>query len=84
MLLTDWQVVSAILQLVFLRVFAPKLVRISVQGGVSAATVDLQGVAFVDYLACENYYQGFLYTQSLDCLNDMAHLLYLKLSEKAV
>ena len=84
MLLTDWQVVSAMQQLVFLGVFAPKLVRISSLQGASAATADLQGVAFADYLACENYYQGFLYTQSLDCLNDMAHLLYLKLSEKAV
>ena len=84
MLLADWQVVSAMQQLVFLGDFAPKPVRISSLQGASATTADLQGVAFADYLACENYYQGFLHTQSLDCLNDMAHLLYPKLSDKAV
>ena len=82
MLLADWQVVAAMQQLVFLGDFAPKPVRISVLQGASAATADLQGVAFEDYLACENYYQGFLHTQSLDCLNEMAHLLYPKLSDK--
>ena len=82
MLLADWQVVSALQQLAFLGDFAPKPVRISSLQGASAATADLQGVAFADYLACENYYQGFLHTQSLDCLNNMAHLLYPRLSDK--
>ena len=32
--------------------------------------------------SANGYYQGFLHTQNLDCLNDMAHLLYPKLSDK--
>ena len=63
--------------------FAPKPVRISVICGASAVNAALQAVHFEDYLACENYYQGFLHTQSMECLAEMAHLLYPKLSDKA-
>lgn len=62
--------------------FAPKPVRISVICGASAVNADLQAVPFEDYLACENYYQGFLHTQSMECLAEMAHLLYPKLLDK--
>ena len=48
-----------------------------------AVAADLQAVPFEDYLACENYYQGFLHMQSMECLAEMAHLLYPKLSDKA-
>lgn len=81
--LADWQVTFAARQLAFLESFAPMPVRVSVMGGASAVTADLQNVPFEDYLACENYYQGFLHTQSMECLAEMAHLLYPKLSEKA-
>lgn len=80
--LADWQITFATRQLAFLENFAPKPVRISVIGGASAVTVDLQAVPFEDYLACENYYQGFLHTQSMECLAEMAHLLYPKLLDK--
>lgn len=63
--------------------FAPKPVRISVICGASAVNADLQAVPFEDYLACGNYYQGFLHTQSMECLAEMTHLLYPKLSDKA-
>lgn len=81
--LADWQVTFAARQLAFLESFAPKPVRISVICGASAVNADLQAVPFEDYLACENYYQGFLHTQSMECLAEMAHLLYPKLSDKA-
>lgn len=73
--LADWQITFAARQLAFLESFAPKSVRISVIGGASAVAADLQAVPFEDYLACENYYQGFLHTQSMECLAEMAHLL---------
>lgn len=81
--LADWQITFAARQLAFLESFAHKPVRISVIGGALAVTADLQAVPFEDYLACENYYQGFLHTQSMECLAEMAHLLYPKLSDKA-
>ena len=81
--LADWQVTFAARQLAFLENFAPMPVRISVIGGASAVAADLQAVPFEDYLVCENYYQGFLHTQSMECLAEMAHLLYPKLSDKA-
>lgn len=80
--LADWQITFAARQLAFLESFAPKPVRISVICGVSAVNADLQAVPFENYLACENYYQGFLHTQSMECLAEMAHLLYPKLLDK--
>lgn len=82
MVLANWQITFAARQLAFLENFAPKPVRISVICGASAVAADLQTVPFEDYLACENYYQGFLHTQSMECLAEMAHLLYPKLSDK--
>ena len=81
--LADWQITFAARQLAFLESFAPMPVRIAVIGGASAVAADLQAVHFEDYLACENYYQGFLHTQSMECLAEMAHLLYPKLLDKA-
>ena len=81
--LADWQLVFAMKTLKFLRQFAPMPVRIARLQGAVAQPADLQGVAFSDYLASENLYQGFLHTQSYDCLSDMARLLYPKLSDKA-
>lgn len=81
--LADWQITFAARQLAFLESFAPMPVRIAVIGGASAVAADLQAVPFEDYLACENYYQGFLHTQSMECLAEMARLLYPKLSNKA-
>ena len=82
--LADWQITFAARQLAFLESFAPKPVRISAICGAMAVDAELQGVAFEDYLACENYYQGFLHTQSMECLADIARLLYPKLSDKAI
>lgn len=81
--LADWQITFAARQLAFLESFAPKPMRIAVIYGASAVAADLQAVPFEDYLACENYYQGFLHTQSMECLAEMAHLLYSKLLDKA-
>ena len=81
--LADWQITFAARQLAFLESFAPKPMRIAVICGASAVNADLQAVPFEDYLACENYYQGFLHTQSMECLAEMTHLLYPKLSDKA-
>ena len=78
--LADWQLAYACRQLDFLSSFAPMPVRLSELHGAAAVAADLQGVAFEDYLAMENFYQGFLHTQSLDCLAEMAHLLYPLLS----
>ena len=78
--LADWQLAYACRQLSFLGGFAEMPVRISELRGAAAVAADLQGVSFEDYLAIENFYQGFLHTQSLECLADMAHLLYPLLS----
>ena len=78
--LADWQLAYACRQLSFLGSFAEMPVRISELRGAAAVAADLQGVSFEDYLAIENFYQGFLHTQSLDCLAEMAHLLYPLLS----
>ena len=82
--LADWQMVFTMQTLNFLGQFAPLPVRIARLQGAVAQPADLQGIAFSDYLALENLYQGFLHTQSYDCLSDMAHLLYPKFSDKAV
>ena len=74
--LADWQLAYACRQLSFLGTFAEMPVRISELRGAAAVAADLQGVSFEDYLSIENFYQGFLHTQSLECLADMAHLLY--------
>lgn len=66
--LADWQITFAARQLAFLESFAPKPVRISVIGGALAVTADLQAVPFEDYLACENYYQGFLICKAWNAL----------------
>ena len=78
--LADWQLAYARHQLEFLASFAPIPVRMSEMQGAAAVAADLQGVAFGDYLALENLYQGFLHTQNYECLCDMAHLLYPLLS----
>ena len=78
--LADWQLAYASRQLSFLGGFAEMPVRISELRDAAAVAADLQGVSFEDYLAIENFYQGFLHTQSLDCLSEMAHLLYPLLS----
>lgn len=82
--LTDWHLVFVMQTLKFLGQFVPMPVRIARLQGAVAQPADLQGVDFSDYLALENLYQGFLHTQSYDCLSDMARLLYPKLSDKAV
>ena len=74
--LADWQLAYASRLLSFLGAFAEIPVRISELHGAAVVAADLQGVAFEDYLAIENFYQGFLHTQSLDCLAEMAHLFY--------
>ena len=78
--LAGWQLAYACRQLRFLGAFAEMPVRISELHGAAAVAADLQGVSFEDYLAIENFYQGFLHTQNLDCLANMAHLLYPLLS----
>lgn len=78
--LADWQLAYASRQLSFLGAFAEMPVHISELRGAAAVAADLQGVSFEDYLAIENFYQGFLHTQSLNCLSEMAHLLYPLLS----
>ena len=80
--LEDWQLTFAAQQLAFLGDFSPTPVRISVLHGAKAVANDLQALAFEDYLACENFYQGFLHTQKLNCLKEMALLLYPELSLK--
>ena len=80
--LADWQLAYASRQLSFLGAFSENPVRVSELHGAAAVAADLQGVAFEDYLAIENFYQGFLHTQNYDCLCDMAHLLYPLLSHR--
>ena len=77
----DWQITYATRKLAFLESFPPYPVRISHMGGAQAVDADLQGMTFEYYLACENYYQGFLHTKKYECLDDMAHLLYPELSD---
>lgn len=41
-----------------------------------AVDEQLHGVAFGDYIACDNYYQGYLQTQDTALLVEMAKILY--------
>lgn len=79
----DWQLAVATRNLAFLESFPASPVRLTTVQGAEAVPADLQGVSFEDYLALENLYQGFLHTQSLECLTDMTHLLYPALQAKA-
>ena len=75
-IIADWQWTFAARQLSFLETFAPQPVRLATMQGTEAVAADLQGVPFENYLALENFYQGFLHTQSMECLDEMAQLLY--------
>ena len=74
--LAHWQWTFAARQLAFLESFSPWPVRLATVQGAEAVAADLQGVPFESYLALENFYQGFLHTQRMDCLGEMAQLLY--------
>ena len=41
-----------------------------------AVSGTLHGVSFEDYLKCENYYQGYLYSKNEDALRFMGYVLY--------
>lgn len=51
-------------------------VRIDKLGKYRAADAKFHGVAFGDYIACDNYYQGYLQTQDAALLLEMAKILY--------
>lgn len=54
-------------------------VRVERMAGAQAVDAELHGIPFSDYLALENFYQGYLLTQDAACLERMARLLYPKL-----
>ena len=45
-------------------------------GRYHARNAQLHGVAFGDYIALENYYNGYLQSKEDECLDAMAHILY--------
>ena len=51
-------------------------VRLPEIDGYKAAAPDLQGLSFEAYIICDNLYQGYLYTQQVDLLGQMAATLY--------
>jgi hypothetical protein len=51
-------------------------VRLDTVGKYIAVDAELHGLPFGDYLVCENLYQGFIQTKSIDLLNQMAVMLY--------
>lgn len=44
--------------------------------GHSACAADLQGLSFEDYISCDNFYTGFLFTGDNSHLYDIAAILY--------
>lgn len=45
-------------------------------GRYQARDAKLHGIAFGDYIALENYYNGYLQSKADECLDSMAHILY--------
>lgn len=70
------QIHNATNTLAFLKSFPPFPTRITQIGRAKAITADFQGVPFSNFIAVDNYYQGFLQTQDYDLLRQAATLLY--------
>ena len=69
-------IVDAIKELQFLEDVPTEPVRISRINGHEAVDTELNGVPFGTYLFCENLYQGYLRTQNMTLLIQMANVLY--------
>ena len=66
-------IVDAIKELQFLEDVPTEPVRISRINGHEAVDTELNGVPFGTYLFCENLYQGYLRTQNMPLLIQMAY-----------
>lgn len=75
-LVTSRQLCAAIAALDFLDDFPPLPVRISRIGKHRAAAADFANVPFEQYLFVENLFQGYLNTQQLELLQQIAEVLY--------
>lgn len=51
-------------------------VRLNTMRGIPAVNAELHGVKFSDYISLENYYQGFLASNSSETLSAVASILY--------
>lgn len=60
----------------FIREIPPMPVRLEKIGRASAAPADLHSLPFASYIALDNLWQGYLYTQKEELLEDMAAILY--------
>ena len=70
------QITEVISNLEWLGDFPSVPVRFSRIGFHRAVRADLQNVSFEDFLTLDNLYQGYLQTQKVDLLHDMALILY--------
>lgn len=60
----------------FIREIPKMPVRLEKIGRASAAPADLHSLQFASYMALDNLWQGYLYTQKEELLEDMAAILY--------
>lgn len=74
----SWQIVSFLNLLDWMEQPGVVPTRLSHVDGCTAVDSELHGVPFRDYLAIENYYQGFLFLREDQMLCDIARLLYKK------
>lgn len=75
-LIQDWQMCSFLKQLDYVFEENVHPVRLEQVGGRVAMDAVLHGLTFENYLICENYYQGYLYTQDESQLRGMYAILY--------
>ena len=74
--LTATQIMECTETLAWLGDFPQYPVRLSRIGIYRPVRADFQNVSFGDFLALDNLYQGFLQTQRLELLHDMALVMY--------
>ena len=77
-ILQDWQIRSFLRQIDFISEPNAYPVRLDKIGGRCAIDAMLHGLSFEDYLCCENYYQGYLYSQNVSQLKSLYNYLYKK------
>lgn len=60
----------------FMDEIPPVPVRVSRIGKYSPVSADFEGVPFEVYLYCDNLFQGYLHTESMDLLKELVQVLY--------
>lgn len=74
--LTKNQIYELAVSLDWIKDIPEEPLRIESLGKFKAAQPDLSDLSMEDFMACENLWQGYAFTDNEECLEDMARILY--------